>query len=106
MQRPARQAARSCHRHNYKEKHTEKGLPFDGKFYIWDYLYYDNKSIDKELDLDYSLVKGYFPVAVVVPLPELQFSVWDNNSKDENGFLGYCYLDLFPHGTFNPPTIF
>lgn len=27
-----------------------------------------------------------------------QFSVWDKDAKDEKGFLGYCYLDLFPRG--------
>jgi len=24
------------------------------------------------------------------------FAVWDKDAKDECGFLGYCYLDLFP----------
>ena len=27
-----------------------------------------------------------------------QFSVWEKDAKDESGFLGYCYLDLFPRG--------
>lgn len=26
------------------------------------------------------------------------FSVWENDAKDESGFIGYCYLDLFPRG--------
>ena len=51
-----------------KEKeHTEKGYPFDGEFYIWDYRYYDQKFIQSSLDLDESLVKEYFPVSVIVP---------------------------------------
>jgi Zn-dependent oligopeptidase len=50
-----------------KEEHAEKGYPFDGEFYIWDYRYYDRKFIEKSLDLDDSLVKEYFPVTVVVP---------------------------------------
>jgi hypothetical protein len=50
-----------------KEEHEEKGYPFDGEFYIWDYRYYDRKFIEKSLDLDDSLVKEYFPVTVVVP---------------------------------------
>ena len=30
-------------------------------------------------------------------LPDVQqFSVWEKDSKDESGFVGYCYLDLFP----------
>jgi hypothetical protein len=28
-----------------------------------------------------------------------QFSVWDKDAKDESGFVGYCYLDVFPRGT-------
>ncbi|KAF8452666.1 mitochondrial endopeptidase [Boletus edulis BED1] len=64
----------------------------------------------------------YFPVSVVVPAildiyqnllgvkfveitgdardvwhPEVQqFAVWEMDAKDESGFIGYCYLDLFP----------
>lgn len=102
-----------------KEEHADKGLPYDGEFYIWDYRYYDRKYVERTLDLDDSLVKEYFPVSVVVPTileiyqnllgvkfekiegetwhPEVQqFSVWENNAKDASGFIGYCYLDLFP----------
>ena len=50
-----------------KKEHEEKGYPFDGKFYVWDYRYYDRKYIEEKLDLDDSLVKEYFPVSVVVP---------------------------------------
>ena len=124
-----------------KEKeHKEKGLPFDGEFYIWDYRYYDRKYIEETLDLDDSLVKEYFPVSVVVPtilsiyqnllgvqfeeikgstwhpgthllscfpnelnteshVSEVQqFAVWEKDAKDESGFVGFCYLDLFPRG--------
>lgn len=28
-----------------------------------------------------------------------QFAVWEQDPKDESGFVGYCYLDLFPRGT-------
>lgn len=119
----------------------EKGLPFDGEFYIWDYRYYDRKFVEETLDLDDSLVKEYFPVSVVVPtilniyqnllgvrfeeikgqtwhpgsqlfvfccafdlillsLEVQQFAVWQKDAKDETDFVGYCYLDLFPRGTF------
>ncbi|KAE9403952.1 zincin [Gymnopus androsaceus JB14] len=104
-----------------KKEHEELGLPFDGEFYIWDYRYYDRKFIEESLDLDDMLVKEYFPVTVVVPTileiyqnllgvrfeeingttwhPEVQqFSVWEKDSKDESGFIGYCYLDLYPRG--------
>ena len=50
-----------------KREHREKDLPFDGNLYSWDYRYYDRKYIEETLDLDDSLVKDYFPVAVVVP---------------------------------------
>lgn len=103
-----------------KEKeHKEKGFPFDGNFYIWDYRYYDRKYVEETLDLDDMLVKEYFPVSVVVPTilqiyqdllgvkfveietstwhPDVQkFAVWEKDAKDESGFVGYCYLDLFP----------
>ncbi|KAJ7095922.1 metallopeptidase MepB [Mycena belliarum] len=105
-----------------KEKeHAELGLPFDSNFYIWDYRYYDRKFIESSLDLDDMLVKEYFPVSVVVPAiidiyqnllgvrfetintdkpawhPDVQqFAVWEKDATDSSGFLGYCYLDLFP----------
>ncbi|KAH9922802.1 metallopeptidase MepB [Epithele typhae] len=102
-----------------KEEHDEKGIPFDGEFYLWDYRYYDRKFIEKSLNLDDMLVKEYFPVTKVVPAildiyqnllgvkfveekgetwhPEVQmFSVWEKDATDATGFVGYCYLDLFP----------
>ena len=50
-----------------KRELEEKGLPFDGEFYLWDYRYYDRKYIEQTLELDDMLVKEYFPVSVVVP---------------------------------------
>ncbi|KAF7792616.1 hypothetical protein EIP86_003713 [Pleurotus ostreatoroseus] len=102
-----------------QEEHAERGLPFDGEFYIWDYRYYDRKYIEKTLDLDDMEVKAYFPVDVVVPAileiyqnllgvrfvevkgstwhPDVQsFAVWEKDATDASGFVGYCYLDLFP----------
>ncbi|KAG6335973.1 hypothetical protein ID866_3126 [Astraeus odoratus] len=84
--------------------------------------YYDRLFIEKTLNLDDSLVKEYFPVSVVVPTilsiyqallgvkfveitgekkdvwhPEVQqFAVWEKGAEDASGFVGYCYLDLFP----------
>ena len=129
-----------------KEKECkEKGLDFDGEFYIWDYRYYDRKYIEESLALDDSIVKEYFPVSVVVPailsiyqnllgvqFEKIQnastwhpgvfvssliilrnlnakktcficvdveaFAVWEKDAKDASGFIGYCYLDLFPRG--------
>ncbi|THH01901.1 hypothetical protein EW026_g869 [Hermanssonia centrifuga] len=102
-----------------QEEHNEKGLPFDGEFYVWDYRYYDRKYIEKSLDLDDTLVKEYFPVDTVVPaildiyqnllgvnfVPAKgetwhqdvqQYAVWEKDATDKSGFIGYCYLDLFP----------
>lgn len=96
------------------------GEPFDGELYQWDYRYYDRLYVEKTLSLDDALVKEYFPVDTVVPAileiyqdllrvrfhevkdenkwhPDAQmFAVWAADAKDESGFMGYCYLDLFP----------
>ncbi|EJC99683.1 Metalloprotease [Fomitiporia mediterranea MF3/22] len=103
-----------------RKEHESTGLPFDGEFYIWDYRYYDRKFTEERLALDDALVKEYFPVSFVVPAvleiyqkllgvrfepikstelwhPDAElFSVWSADAKDESGFVGYCYLDLFP----------
>ncbi|KAH9002641.1 Metalloprotease [Lactarius hatsudake] len=99
------------------------GQPFDGDMYPWDYRYYDRMHVEKTLSLDDSLVKEYFPVSVVVPAileiyqdllrvrfhevkdtqtwhPDAQmFAVWAADARDESGFVGYCYLDLFPRAS-------
>ncbi|KXN88219.1 Thimet oligopeptidase [Leucoagaricus sp. SymC.cos] len=105
-----------------KKEHEAKGLPYDGNFYLWDYRYYDRKYIEETLDLDDMLVKEYFPVSAVVPTilqiyqdllsvkfveietstwhPDVQkFAVWEKDAKDDSGFVGYCYLDLFPRAS-------
>ncbi|KAJ7599940.1 hypothetical protein C8J56DRAFT_909190 [Mycena floridula] len=98
----------------------ELGVPFDGKFYTWDKSYYERLETEATLSLDDSLVKEFFPVTTVVPAileiyqtllslrfeevkpadtwhPDVQqFSVWEKDATDETGFIGYCYLDLFP----------
>ncbi|KAK2465233.1 hypothetical protein APHAL10511_002587 [Amanita phalloides] len=105
-----------------KKEHEAKGLLFDNVFYIWDYRYYDRKFIEESLQLDDMLVKEYFPVSTVVPailstyqnllgvrFVEIngstwhqdvqQFAVWEKDATDESGFVGYCYLDLFPRAS-------
>ncbi|KZT23430.1 metallopeptidase MepB [Neolentinus lepideus HHB14362 ss-1] len=100
--------------------HNARNIPYDGNFYIWDYRFYDRVHVEKTLSLDDALVKEYFPVSYVVPaILEIyqnllgvrfekmeggsvwhedvqQFSVWEADARDEKGFVGYCYLDLFP----------
>lgn len=29
-----------------------------------------------------------------------KFAVWEKDAKDESGFVGYCYLDLFPRSKY------
>ncbi|PCH40126.1 zincin [Wolfiporia cocos MD-104 SS10] len=102
-----------------EEEHKTRGLPFDGEFFYWDYMYYERVLIERTLKLDEQKVKEHFPVSVVVPAimeiyqnllgvrfveikgetwhPDVQqFAVWEDGGKDESGFIGYCYLDLFP----------
>ena len=50
-----------------EQEYKEKGLAFDGEFYLWDYMYYDRMFVEKTLNLDDNLVKEYFPVEFVVP---------------------------------------
>ena len=50
-----------------RKEHEEKGIPFDGELYIWDFGYYARKYVEETLSLDDMLVKEYFPVSAVVP---------------------------------------
>ncbi|TFY69553.1 hypothetical protein EVJ58_g360, partial [Rhodofomes roseus] len=103
-----------------QEEHAAKGYPFDGELYMSDFWYYSRRLLERELELDDQKVKEHFPVNKVVPAileiyqqllgvqfvevksetlwhPDVQqFAVWENGAKDESGFVGYCYLDLFP----------
>ena len=50
---------------------------------------------------------GTLSEETVVVCEEVQaFAVWEKDAKDESGFVGYCYLDLFPRGMHFPPLIF
>lgn len=72
-----------------KKEYEEKGLAFDGEFYLWDYRYYDRVYVEESLSLDDTIVKEYFPVSTVVPailgiyqnllgvqFEEIQHSTW------------------------------
>ncbi|KAF8452702.1 hypothetical protein L210DRAFT_3519453 [Boletus edulis BED1] len=48
------------------EVHAKRGLPINDNFYVWDFRYYDRLYVERNLDLDDSLVKEYFPVSVVL----------------------------------------
>ncbi|EIN12760.1 metallopeptidase MepB [Punctularia strigosozonata HHB-11173 SS5] len=119
--RPVGEADRAALLELKKEEHARRGLPFDGELYIWDYRYYDRLFVERTLALDDAEVKEYFEVERVVPtilevyqrllgvrFVEIQdgnemwhkdvqgFEVWNADAKDASGFVGYCYLDLFP----------
>jgi Zn-dependent oligopeptidase len=83
-----------------KKEHEEKGLSFDGEFYLWDYRYYDRKYIEESLSLDDMVVKEYFPVSTVVPaileiyqnLLGVQFEAIKNASTWHDGmFVQYVF---------------
>ena len=49
----------------------------------------------------YSILHHYFkPYRMkLLSCEDVQaFSVWEKDAKDASGFVGYCYLDLFPRG--------
>jgi Zn-dependent oligopeptidase len=104
-----------------RKDYENLNLPFDGELYVWDYKYYSRLCAEKDYELDNTIVKEHFPVSFVVPAvldiyqnllgvrfeevkaelwhPETQqFAVWDKSATDDNGFLGWCYLDLYPRG--------
>lgn len=39
-----------------------------------------------------------YSVSDIAILDVQHFAVWKKDAKDESGFVGYCYLDLFPRG--------
>lgn len=48
------------------------------------------------------------PIAETNPILDVQmFTVWEKGAKDESGFIGYCYLDLFPRCmSLAPPPLY
>jgi Zn-dependent oligopeptidase len=107
------------------EERAARGLAPEDTFYLWDYRYYDRLHVERSLALDDNAVKEHFPVARVVPAilgiyqdllsvrfeevprehapvwhEDVQaFAVWEKDAKAGEGFVGWCYLDLFPRRT-------
>jgi hypothetical protein len=85
-----------------KKEYEEKGLAFDGEFYLWDYGYYDRKFIEESLSLDDMIVKEYFPVSTVVPaildiyqnLLGVQFEAIQNASTWHSGMIVFLSFTL------------
>jgi len=104
------------------EDYKKRGLPIDDNLWHWDSRYYNRLYSERNLGLDGSVVKEYFPVSFVVPAileiyqailgvkfieindqvkdvwhPNVQqFAVWEKDAQNVSDFIGYCYLDLFP----------
>jgi Zn-dependent oligopeptidase len=107
-----------------------RGLEPEDEFFVWDYRFYDRLYVEESLSLDENAVKEYFPVSKVVPTilqiyqdllgvrfeqanaeqagtwhEEVQaYAVWEKDAKDGEGFIGWCYLDLFPRRKCFYPT--
>lgn len=105
-----------------------QGQRFDGRYFIWDHLFYHSISLKKDYAIDQQLVSEYFSYGSVVSgmlgifekVIGLRFSEIDKtgktwhddiqlygvwNAEDLGGeFIGYLYLDLYPReGKSNNP---
>lgn len=107
-------------------KHTDvesRGEPFDGRFYLWDYAFYNRLTLETQYSVDRQEIAEYFPLQTTITgvvgiferlfglvfekiaseergdlvwQEDVQvFAVWDDEGEG-GGFLGYLYLDLFP----------
>jgi len=43
-----------------------RGIPFDGKYYLWDHRFYDRLMIEKEYSIDEIQIANYFPLQSTV----------------------------------------
>jgi len=103
-----------------REDMEARGEKFDGRYFIWDHLFYHTMSLKKDYEIDQQSVSEYFSYGSVVSgmlgifekVMGLRFSeidgggkVWHDdvqiyavwNAEDLGSeFLGYLYLDLYP----------
>lgn len=49
-----------------KKDHEERGLPYDGNYYLWDHRYYDRLMIEKEYSIDENAIAEYFPITSTI----------------------------------------
>lgn len=47
----------------------------------------------------------YFQIRMMVSDVQA-FAVWEKDATDESGFVGFCYLDLFPRSSYNYTSAF
>jgi len=97
-----------------------RGETFDGRYFIWDHLFYHTISLKRDYDIDQQLIAEYFSYESVVSgmlaifeqimgfrFSEIErsgrvwhddvqvYSVWNSDDLG-GGFVGYLYLDLYP----------
>jgi metallopeptidase MepB len=102
------------------EELLSNGFEEEPQLYVWDRLYYDRLTKEKKYDLDHNALAEYFPlehtlgemfkiyerifgVRAVEVSPQVDwvwhetvklYSMWD--ADDDDQFLGFLYLDIFP----------
>lgn len=101
-----------------KQMCAEQNTPFDEHVYSHERGYLGQLRVEKKLSFDSKVVREYFPVDHVVKttfeiyqnLFEVEFvkvedtlwhkdvqqyAMWRKDAKDEQGFLGWCYIDIY-----------
>lgn len=102
-----------------EEECSEIGIPFDGKYYIWDNRYYDTQYLKKNFQIDEEKIAEYFPLDSTIQgmlkiyetVLKLKFneeentdtwhpdvkklSVWKMDDEVPE-FVGWIYFDLHP----------
>ncbi len=62
-----------------------------------------NASIWHPGQWDFVLRHSYDLMVILVDVQA--FAVWNKDATDESGFVGYCYLDLFPRSGYQLPSL-
>lgn len=105
-----------------KKDYEQQGLTFDGKYYLWDNAYYNNKLLQENYKVNEEKISEYFPLQSTVEkmlgfyetlfnlkFQQLadsdkqvwhedvkQFVVWKMDDPENPEFTGYIYFDLHP----------
>ncbi|CCK69139.1 metalloendopeptidase KNAG_0C00260 [Huiozyma naganishii CBS 8797] len=101
----------------------ELGVPFDGRYYIWDHRYYDTKYLKDNFNVDHEAIAEYYPIDSTIEgmlkiyetVFKLKFveekdtakknvwnedvkqiAVWKMDNVKTPVFVGWIYFDLHP----------